>query len=179
MSLRPLNTPLSDHDHVIGPADAPISIVEYSDYECPHCARAAGVVSDLVAQFGDRVRIAFRHFPLVKLHPHARLAAEAAEAAGAQGKFHELHRLLFEHQLALEPEHLLEYAGQLGLDLDRFREDLNAHRFAPRVQENMASALRSGVTGTPAFFINNERQTGYEREALVQAISERLGSTGS
>ncbi len=112
----------------------------------------------------------------MKLHTHAHLAAEAAEAAAAQGKFFEMHRLLFENQHALEPANLLDYAGRLGLDLDRFRDDLNAHRFGPRVQQDMVGALRSGVNGTPAFFINNQRQVGYELEQLAGAIDSALSS---
>ena len=180
MTLRPtvsppsLHSPITDQDHTIGPADAPVSILEYGDYECPHCGRAEGVVVELLATFGGKIRYAFRPFPLVKVHKNARLAAEAAEAAGAQGKFQELHHALFAHQDALQPEHLVEYARQAGLDIARFRDDVNTHRFARRIQESMADALRSGVTGTPAFFINSRRHMGYERDSLASAIEEAL-----
>jgi protein-disulfide isomerase len=162
---------LSDQDHIKGLVDAPMELVEYGDFECPHCGRAAVVVNELTAELGDRLRFAFRHFPLSKMHPHARLAAQAAEAAAAQGKFWEMHDLLFAKASALEPQNLVEYAVLLELDIVRFESELTAEKYASRVQEDVAGGVRSGVNGTPTFFINGKRHNGaYSLEALRDGI---------
>lgn len=167
-----LKVPLSDRDHVLGPPDAPLTLVEYGDYQCPHCGKAYAIVEQVRERFAGRLRFAFRHFPLAKMHPKARLAAEAAEEAAAQGKFWAMHGLLFTHQQALDPAHLLEYAKETGLDVDRFRRDLEAHVHANRVQENVSGGVRSGVNGTPTFFINGRRHNGgYELESLVEGLT--------
>jgi Na+/H+ antiporter NhaA len=157
-------------DHFRGPVDAPVTVVEYGDFECPFCGRAEPVVRQLLQEFGD-VRYVWRHLPLSDVHPNAQLAAEAAEAAGAQGSFWELHDLLFEHQDALRPDDLIRYAEQLGLDVERFAEDLREHAWTARVAEDVDSADLSGVSGTPTFFINGRRHHGaYDIGALSAAV---------
>jgi Na+/H+ antiporter NhaA len=160
-----------EHDHVRGPADAPVTLVEYGDFECPYCGRAEPVLRDLVAEFGDELRFVFRNLPLSDVHPHAQLAAEAAEAAGAQGKYWEMHDLLFGHQDALVFRDLAEYAEQLGLDVDRFRDDLRRRVYAPRIAEDVEGADESGVAGTPTFFVNDRRYYGsYDEDSLAQVV---------
>jgi protein-disulfide isomerase len=157
-------------DHVRGPAKAPVTIVEYGDFECPYCGQAEPVVRELLAAFGD-VRYVFRHLPLDDVHPRARLAAEAAEAAGRQGAFWPMHDLLMEQQNALTPMDLKRYAAELGLDTERFAADLRNHVGATRVAEDVDSADLSGVSGTPSFFINGRRHHGaYDIETLTAAV---------
>ncbi len=169
-SLKP---PLSERDHIAGRADAPIEFVEYGDFECPHCGRAAGIINEIRSTLGDRLRFAYRHFPLAKMHPYARLAAQASEAAAAQGKFWEMHDILFQHGEELEPASLVEYAEAIGLDIPRFESELAAEKYAARVQEDLASGVRSGVNGTPTFFINGKRHNGgYDYESLMGALDE-------
>ena len=166
-----LKPPLSERDHILGPSAAKIELVEYGDFECPHCGRAFIIVNQLRAQLGETLRFAFRHFPLAKMHPHARKAAEAAEAAGAQGQFWEMHDMLFQRAPELEEPRLLEYAAELGLDLERFLAELTSGVYSPRVQEDVAGGVRSGVNGTPTFFINGKRHNGgYDYESLTSAM---------
>jgi protein-disulfide isomerase len=168
-----LTIPVSDRDHVIGPETAPVTIVEYGDYECPYCGAAHPSVKAVLAALGDQLRFAYRHFPLSTIHRHALPAAEAAEAAGTQGRFWEMHDLLFANQRALGSEHLLAYADTLGLDLERFASDLQQHTYQPRVREDFMSGIRSGVNGTPTFFVNGIRHNGgYDAESLLEAIRE-------
>jgi Na+/H+ antiporter NhaA len=157
-------------DHVRGPDDAPVTIVEYANFECPFCGRAEPMIRDLLSANED-LRYVFRHLPLADVHPHAQLAAEATEAAHAQGAFWELHDLLFAHQGDLTPRDLRRYAEQLGLDVERFADDLRRRRYAPRVAADIASADASGVSGTPSFFINGRRHHGvYNAETLGAAV---------
>jgi Na+/H+ antiporter NhaA len=157
-------------DHLRGPAEAPVTVVEYGDFECPYCGRAEPVVRELLGDFGD-VRYVWRHLPLSDVHPNAELAAEASEAAAAQGAFWEMHDLLLDHQGELRPAHLRGYAERLDLDLERFSDDLRRHTYAPRVGEDVDSADISGVTGTPTFFINGRRHDGaYDIETLSAAV---------
>jgi protein-disulfide isomerase len=159
-----------ERDHIRGPIDAPITILEYGDFECPYCGRAEPVVRELLRDFGD-VRYVWRHLPLNDVHPRAQLAAEAAEAAADQGKFWEMHDLLFERQNALRPTDLVAYATQLGLDVDRFTDRLREHVGATRVAEDVDSADLSGVSGTPTFFINGRRHHGaYDIGTLSAAV---------
>jgi Na+/H+ antiporter NhaA len=159
-----------ERDHIRGALDAPITVVEYGDFECPYCGQAEDVVRELLADFGD-VRYVWRHLPLNDVHPHAQLAAEAAEAAARQGKFWEVHDLFFEHQDELGPKFLLRHAEAVGLDLGRFREDLREHVGGARVAEDVDSADLSGVSGTPTFFINGRRHQGaFDIEALSKAV---------
>jgi Na+/H+ antiporter NhaA len=159
-----------ERDHFRGPSDAPVTMVEYGDFECPYCGRAEPVVRELLQEFGD-VRYVWRHLPLSDVHPNARMAAEAAEVAASQGAFWEMHDLLFEHQDALGPDDLLGYAEQLGLDTERFTDDLRKHEGAARVADDIDSADLSGVSGTPTFFINGMRHYGaYDIGALSAAV---------
>jgi protein-disulfide isomerase len=170
-----LTLAVSARDHVRGQTEAPVTLVEYGDYECPHCGRAYPIVKQIQHQMGARLRFVFRNFPLAESHPHAEHAAEAAEAAGAQGKFWEMHDRLFERQFALEDEYLLEYATELGLDAKRLGADLVAGRFQPRVREDFRSGVTSGVNGTPTFFINDARYDGDWDVASLLAALERAG----
>jgi protein-disulfide isomerase len=157
-------------DHVRGPNDSPITLVEYGDFECPYCGQAEPVVRELLADFGE-VRYVWRHLPLVDVHPRAKLAAIAAEAAGFQGSFWAMHDLLLDHQDALRSEDLVGYAGQLGLDVDRFAQDLRAHHGSSHIAEDVDSADLSGVSGTPTFFINGRRHRGaYDIGTMTEAI---------
>jgi protein-disulfide isomerase len=177
-----LSPPIGDRDHVLGPASAPITLVEYGDYECPYCGMAHPIVKQLLRRMGRQMRFAFRHFPLTRIHPHAERAAEAAEAAAAQGPamFWDMHDMLYEHQNALEDEDLLVYAAQVGLDLDRFAGDLESGRFARKVREDFISGVRSGVNGTPTFFINGVRhEASYDLESLTAAIRAAMMRVGA
>ena len=160
-----LNPPVSDRDHAQGPASAKLTLVEYGDYECPHCGRAYPIVKAVQKRLGTRLRFVFRNFPLSNAHPNAEAAAEAAEAAAVQGKFWEMHDLLFENQEALERQDLLRYAADLGLDVKRFASELEGAAHRPRVQEDFRSGVRSGVNGTPTFFIGGARFDGAWDEA--------------
>jgi Na+/H+ antiporter NhaA len=166
-----------ERDHIRGPGDAPVSLVEYGDFECPYCGRAEPVVRELLNDLGEDVRFVFRHLPLTDVHQHAQQAAEASEAAAAQGAFWEMHDLLLAHQDALEPKDLARYAQQLGLDVSRFKDELRRRVHAPRVAEDVADADASQVTGTPTFFIDGRRHHGaYDvatLEAAVRAARQR------
>jgi protein-disulfide isomerase len=159
MSTR-LTLPVADRDHVQGPPTAEVTLVEYGDYECPYCRAAVPIVTELQGILQDQLRFVFRHFPLENLHPHARRAAEAAEAAGSQGKFFEMHAALFEHQEALEDEDLMRYAAELDLDMARFSDDLNSRAYSRRVREDFQSGVRGGVRGTPTFYLDDVRYDG-------------------
>ena len=171
-----LTPPVSARDHAQGPADAPVTLVEYGDYECPHCGRAYPIVKTLQRTMGNDLRFVFRNFPLAKSHPHAEHAAEMAEAAGHQGTFWPMHDLLFEHQDALEDEDLIGYAASLGIDPAWAAAALAQGLFRERVHEDFASGVKSGVNGTPTFFINGVRYDGLLHptsllEALVSAAT--------
>jgi protein-disulfide isomerase len=175
-----LTVPVGARDHAQGPADAPVTLVEYGDFECPYCGMAYPIVKQVQAHFGDRLRFVFRHFPLGELHPYAQHAAEAAEAAGAQGKFWPMHDHLFEHQKQLDDAHLRAYAAAEGLDADRFAGDLGGHRFAERVREDFMSGVRSGVNGTPTFFVDGARHDGqWDADGLISALERVLRTRGS
>jgi protein-disulfide isomerase len=170
-----LKPPVGPHDHVQGPAEAPVTLVEYGDYECPYCGEAYPVVKALQKRLGDQMRFVFRNFPLAQAHPHAEHAAEAAEAAGAQGKFWEMHDLLYENQDALEDEDLVRYARALHLDVPRFVKETESGAHLERVREDFRSGVRSGVNGTPSFFINGARHDGpFDLASLLAAIEEEV-----
>jgi Na+/H+ antiporter NhaA len=164
----------SGRDHVRGPEDAPVTLVEYGDYECPYCGQAEVAIRELLVSFGDELRYVWRHLPLNDVHRYAQMAAEAAEAAEAAAGdelFWDMHDLLIQHQDELQPSDLDRYAQELGLDSDRFWKALQARRHAPRVAEDVASADASGVAGTPSFFINGRRHEGaYDVETLSAAV---------
>ena len=160
MSDAMLTPPVSETDHCAGPDDAPVTLVEYGDYECPYCGMAHPIVKRAQRELGSQLRFVFRNFPLAEAHPHARLAAQAAEAAEAQGKFWEMHDTIFEHQDALEVEDLIRYAEAVGLDTVKFARDLEDGAYATRVRDDFRSGVKSGVNGTPTFFVNGERYDG-------------------
>ena len=159
-----------DRDHIRGPAEALVTVVEYGDFECPYCGQAEPVLHELLADFGD-VRYVWRHLPLTDVHPRAQLAAEAAEAAAGQGEFWQMHDLLLDHQPDLRPTDLNRHAGNLGLDVERFHDELRSHTHAARIAEDVDSARLSGVSGTPTFFINGRRHYGaYDITTLTAAV---------
>jgi protein-disulfide isomerase len=170
-----LTVPVSERDHVVGTATAPVTLVEYGDYECPFCGAAHATLEQVRQVMGNDLRLVYRHFPLTQIHPHAYQAAEAAEAAGAQGRFWEMHDLLFENQDRLGLRDLIGYAGALDLDLERFVTDLRGHAYAGRLREDFLSGVRSGVNGTPTFFVNGVRHDGgYDPESLLEAVRREL-----
>ncbi len=163
--------PVSARDHIQGPETTPVTLVEYGDFECPHCGAAYVIVKKIQEVMGDQLRFVFRHFPLTQIHPHAESAAEAAEAAGAQRKFWPMHDLLFENQPTLDPWHLVGFAEALGLDTERFAREVEEGRHRERVREDFMSGVRSGVNGTPAFFINGVRHDGpWDLMPLLEAL---------
>jgi protein-disulfide isomerase len=164
--------PMPDRDHLQGPKDAPMMLLEYGDYECPYCGEAYPVVKAVQQRLGRRLCFAFRNFPLSNSHPHAQRAAEAAEAAGAQGRFWEMHDLLYENQDALADEDLAGYAAALRLDVKRFMSEVLSGAHEIRVREDFRSGARNGVNGTPSFFINGERYDGMRGvEELLAALT--------
>ncbi len=157
--------PLVDHAH--GPEDAPYTLVEYGDYECPDCGRLYVTLRDLQSDIASRLRVVFRHYPLSGIHHHAQQAAEAAEAAGAQGKFWEMHMLLFERQEALHTKDLIRYARELTLDVERFRNELKNQIYSERVRADFIAGVQNGVNHTPGLFLNSVRYDGtWDRESL-------------
>ena len=172
ISLSKLTVPISKRDHIQGPINAPSSLVEYGDYECPFCGQAYPIVKAVQQSLGDKLCFAFRNFPLANMHPHAEHAAEAAEAAGKHGKFWEMHDLLYENQNALEDDDLASYAEKLGLDVARFIKDIETDAHGKRIREDFMSGVKSGVNGTPSFFINGVRHDGgYDLESLLAALA--------
>ena len=174
-----LDPPLDrSRDHVRGPEGA-IELVEYGDFECPYCRDAAPAIAKVLDRMGDGVAFAFRHLPIPERHPHAQRAAEAAEAAAAQGRFWEMHDVLFANQRALEDEDLASYARELGLDVERFAAELSGGVHAARVREDLASAERMRLAGTPAFFVAGESYGGfYDVESLTWALEDALAARG-
>ncbi len=166
-----------ERDHVRGPAGARVTLLEYGDYECPYCGRAEDTVRTLLERFDDELTYVWRHLPLQDVHPRAQMASEAAEAAAAQGKFWEMHDLMIDHQHDIELSDLRDYAQQIGLDIDRFWDDLRSRSFAERVADDVESADASLVTGTPSFFINGRRHEGaYDIETLTAKVRKVLAS---
>ncbi len=174
-----LTQPVTQADHMRGPENAPVTLVEYGDFECPHCGEAFPIIEELLRRLrreDNGIRFVFRDFPLAQSHPHAQAAAEAAEAAAAQGKFWEMHAKLFQNQNALTQKDLHDYAEQIGLDTQRFDREMSRRVYANKVQDDFLSGVRSGVNGTPTFFINGQRYDGpYDVDSL-QAAVERAES---
>ena len=164
--------PVSENDHVTGDPHAPVTLVEYGDYECPHCGMAHPIVKSIQHRLGKKLRFVFRNFPLAESHPHARQAAAAAEAAAAQGRFWEMHDALFENQDRLEDEDLVGMAKRLGLDAQRVATALEEGTFTARVRDDFRGGVRSGVNGTPTFFVNGERYDGAwpDEDSFVRAL---------
>ena len=170
--MSQLKPPVGAGDHIQGDPHAHVTLLEYGDYECPHCGAAHPVLKQVMKKVGKGARFVFRNFPLSQAHPHAQQAAEAAEAAGAQGKFWEMHDLLFEHQDALETEDLIDYAKQLGLDTSKFATDLRHGTYAAKVKSDFSSGVRSGVNGTPTLFVEGIRLDGWDPDSLVAGLKE-------
>ena len=167
---------VSEKDHADGPSDAPVTLVEYGDYECPYCGRAYPIVKEIQKRMEGRLRFVFRNFPLNTNHEHAGVAAQAAEAAAGQGKFWQMHDLLYEHQDELAEADLNSYALKIGLEIYQFESDLSTERYAKRVRDDFRGGVRSGVNGTPTFFINDVRYNGpHELEPLLAARAQAAG----
>lgn len=170
--MSPLVPPVGESDHVLGPTDARVTLVEYGDYECPHCGALHPVIEAARKAFGGNLRFAFRHFPLRSSHPHALAAAKAAEAAGEQGRFWEMHDRLYQRQTQLEDQDLVRHARKLGLDMARFQRELTARPHEVRIREDLASAAQSGAGGTPSLFINGELYQGsLDRDDVFAALA--------
>ncbi len=168
-------TQITEADWVLGRRDAPITLLEYGDFECPYCRAARPILEGLTRQHPEEIRLVFRHFPISTIHPHAILAAEAAEAAGAQGKFWEMHDMLFKHQEHLELEALHRYAEEIGLDMARFDQEMQVGRYESKVKADFRKGIRDGANGTPTIFINGLRYDGpRESDAVLEAIDTRL-----
>lgn len=168
MSLR---VPVSDQDHIQGNPDAQRTLVEYGDYECPHCGHAYSIVKRVQKHFGQKLCFVYRNFPLTQMHPYAESAAETAEFAGSKGKFWEMHDALFENQDSLGGPLYLKLAQQFGLPAGELQSALEAHSFLERIKSDFNGGVRSGVNGTPTFFINGQRHDGpFEYQDLVAAI---------
>jgi protein-disulfide isomerase len=175
--MNTLKPPLNARDHIQGNPQAPIQLVEYGDYQCQFCGQAHPVVKAVQRAMGDDLLFAFRNFPLSQVHPQAMRAAQAAEAAGLQGRFWPMHDLLFEHQDSLEDEHLFDYARLIGCEPDRFAEDIDSDPVVEKVRSDFLSGARSGVNGTPTFFINGERYDGsWEAPVLLSVLQELRGA---
>jgi protein-disulfide isomerase len=173
--MATLRLPVGLEDHVQGDVDAPVTLVEYGDYECPHCGRAYAIVKRVQKHYGKRLRFVFRNFPLNEVHPHAESAAETAEFAGAHRKFWEMHDLLFENQGRLGGGLYLEAATVLGLDSHVLRRALETREYAARVRADFSGGARSGVNGTPTFFINGKRHDApFGYQDLVDAVDAEL-----
>lgn len=172
--LSRLLLPIRPTDHVRGPEDAPYTLVEYGDYECPDCGRLYVILRDLQGDIASRLRIVFRHYPLSGVHHHAQQAAEAVEAAGAQGKFWEMHTLLFERQQALRTKDLIRYAEELTLDVERFRHELKNETHSQRVRADFIAGVQNGVNGTPGLYLNGVRYGGeWDKESLRSHLMSR------
>lgn len=173
--LDPLLSPDGAIDHIRGPASAPVTLIEYGDFECPSCIQAYSALKIMLPHFGHQLRFVFRHFPLREVHPHAELAAETAEAAGAQGKFWPMYELLFTNQQHLKEKHLLDYAAQVGLDLPRYQNEINDHVYLQRVQEHMLGGRHLGVRATPTFYVNGVvTDVSFGLQRLHEAIDKQL-----
>ena len=168
-----LKVPVSSADHIQGDEKAPLVLVEYGDYECPHCGHAYPIVKQIQKHFGKRLAFVFRNFPLNEMHPDAESAAETAEFAGANGKFWEMHDAIFENQETLGLEMLVALAGKLGLDARKLESALEGGEFTQRVKSDFMGGVRSGVNGTPSFFVNGQKYNGtYDFEGIVAGIEE-------
>jgi protein-disulfide isomerase len=178
--MSTLKTPVTQTDHIRGPANAPITLVEYGDYECPHCAAAHPIVGQVQLHFGERMRFVYRHFPLTEIHPHAGIAAESAEFAGAAGLFWDMHDALFENQDRLSLTTIFLIGAELGLPEAAMRNALETGQYRKKVRDDFTSGIRSGVNGTPTFFINGVRYDGaYDYASLVAGIQMRIAADTS
>ena len=177
VTMARLTIPVGDDDHVRGPEQAPVTLVEYGDYQCPYCGMAYPIVNDLLRLRSESVRFVFRHFPLTNVHPYAELAAEVAEAAGSRDRFWPMHDWLFEHQRNINPRHLMVGVEQIGLPADVIARETSAHRYIDRIRRDFVGGVRSGVNGTPTFYVNGVRHDGgYTLDELLEAVDEAAES---
>lgn len=174
--IKKLTVPIKrDYDHIQGPINASISLVEYGDYECPYTGHAYPIVKEIIRRLGDSICFVFRNFPLNEIHPHAQHAAEASEAAAIQDKFWQMHNYLFEHQNVLDDSHLLEYAQKVGLDIKRFEKEISEHIYAPIINDSLMNGIKSGVEGTPTFFLNGIQYEGsWDLETLLKTLKSAI-----
>lgn len=169
--MSKLKPAVGSNDHIQGNENAPIELVEYGDYECPYCGQAYPIIKAIQKKMGDKLKFVFRNFPLEDAHPHAMHAAIAAEAAAAQDKFWEMHDAIYEHQQALSDENLVGYAKKIGLNVDTFEKDFEKPETQKKVEDDFESGVRSGVNGTPSFFINGDKYNGnWEEEELLDYL---------
>ena len=175
LERKMLTLPVSERDHSQGMDNVPITLVEYGDYECPYCGQAYPIIKNIQKILGSQLRFVFRNFPISQIHPHALSAAEAAEAADSQHKFWIMHDYLYEHQDRLDDDDLVQYASTLGLDLDRFSKEIAEHIHAARVREDFMNGIRSGVNGTPTFYINDIRyDDSWDEETLLASLKQAI-----
>jgi protein-disulfide isomerase len=174
-----LTVAVTSQDHIQGNPKAPVTLLEYGDYECPYCGQAYYIIKKLKEDLGDKMRFAFRNFPLTQAHPHALRAALGAEAAGLQGRFWGMHDILYEHQDELEDPDIISYAYVLALDVDQFISDMNSEKTAQKVHDDFWSGVRSGVNGTPTFFINGHRHDGSYAYGVLRTAIELAAKEGA
>jgi len=171
--------PVNERDHTLGPVDAPVTVVEYGDYQCPYCAMAHPIVGELLRRRQGRVRFVYRHFPLTNLHPHAEIAAEAAEAVGARRRFWQMHDWLFEHQDQLDAKTIVAGLKAIAPDGEAIAEEIRGHRYLDKVRSDFIGGVRSGVNGTPTFFVNGGRHDGgHSLPDLEFAVDEAAADAG-
>lgn len=176
--MKQLIPATNSKDHIAGNPEAALELVEYGDYECPYCGRAYPIIKRIQQELGEDLKFVFRNFPLAKIHPHAKLAAIAAEAAGLQGKFWEMHDMIFENQKTLDAEKIISFAHIIGLDLERFKNDIQQKVLVDKVERDFESGIRSGVNKTPSFFINGKKyEGGWEESELTQYLKRLLIGT--
>jgi protein-disulfide isomerase len=167
----PLRPPVTEKDHIDGNLNAIIELLEYGDYQCPHCGKAYFIVKQMQEKLGDKLKFVFRNFPLAKIHPEATIAAISTEAAALQGKYWQMHDIVFENQDSLEPESLFEYARELGMNMEKFGKDITDPALAEKVESDFESGIRSGVNATPTFYINGEKYNdGWESDRMLVYI---------
>ena len=175
IEVTKLKFPINKHDFISGSEKAKITLVEYGDYQCPYCGQAYPIVKKIQEKLGDELKFVFRNFPLVEIHPYAMNAAEAALSAGEQEKFWQMHDTLYENQNALDDKHLILYAEKLGLNTSKFKNDLLNHAHSNHIEQDFLSGVRSGVNGTPTFFINGIRHNGsFEFEPFLMTLNKIL-----
>jgi protein-disulfide isomerase len=173
--MAQLHPPVSSNDHIQGSADAAIELVEYGDYQCPYCGQAYPIIKSLQRSLGKKLKFVFRNFPLTEMHPNAMNAALAAEAAALQNKFWEMHDIIYEHQQYLNDASLLAYAEKIGLDLKRFKNDIKESTLTEKVEQDFESGARSGVNGTPSFYVNGKKYNGdWELDAFEEFLRGQL-----
>lgn len=176
--MTKLNPAVNSKDHIQGKNTAPLELVEYGDYQCPYCGQAYPIVKNLLRSLGADIKFVFRNFPLSELHPDAFNAAVAAEAAGLQKKYWDMHDIIFENQQELDMESLFLYAKKIGLDLERFKNDIQKNELSTKVEQDFESGVRSGVNGTPSFFINGIKYNGnWEEDVFYQYLKSKLAVT--